>query len=91
MGHTSLFERYTTSRLFINALPELDIRYFSNLIAGAFSLKAQYHTISQGRNLDVLFTLPSLSTIIRFFRSDVYPVYVFYYLFYFSRYKYNTW
>jgi len=48
-GHTSLFERnQLRNRLFENAFPELDFKYFSNRTALSLSLNAQYHSIPQG-------------------------------------------
>jgi hypothetical protein len=61
--------------LFAKAWPEPDLRYFSNFSAlGSFS---KYIAISifHGLYFEVCGDLPALWSLIRFFRSTVFPMY----------------
>src|ERR1700680_2352713 len=63
------------SRLFANARPEWDLRYFSNSSALYLSGNAQYQTNFQGLYFAVWVDLPALCSGSRRFKSAVAPVY----------------
>ena len=60
--------------LFRKAIPDPDLRYFSNVKAILFLSKAQYQTILTGRFLVVVWHLPWLWSTNLCFRLSVEPV-----------------